>query len=269
MATRVSKKIKRKITKPIKKKVKIKKPKVVKQAKKIKSLAKRSTKSIINSSVRKLEHRGVKLTKLAIKRLFSGTSGVDLSKATSPILKQYIKDSVKLINASIPTMNRASKKAVIEAMRILGEGEIKGTLSDVVTGDKKKLLFEKARLLESILSGDGVSSVALIIRNFQTSKAYDTFIKGPTGANMEGLTFEEYNDMITQAGRIQDLLQSHGNSDEYREFDLLYNYREFGYKTIGDIFAETFNKYKGEGLNIRDVYDLTIEEIQKRLGKRP
>lgn len=286
MAKKLIKKATRKVTRPVRKvvsKYKPKTPKAIRSAKKVKSLAKTSTKNLINRASKKALRSTVTLSKKAILKLYKSTKGVDIYHATKPQLRQVISNRIKLLNEAYPTMNNASKRTVERLMKYMGVDPRTGLIADSTQGDLKKELLKKADLLGSALSGDGVSVVAKMIKDYATEQAYNSFMKGATGRNLEGLSFDEYKSMMGQAGRIQDLLHIEGAYEykdtgdggkikisKFREIDKLAEFGpQIGYETVGDIFEKVYSENRGRGLNDKQLENLLVKELQKvASGKR-
>lgn len=245
---KVVKRQNKKAVRKVKKLAKVKNKKVARKPRaisKVKRTIKKRYKTPSNKRVlKKAGQVSKKLTKKLINQLIKSTESFEIEGSTNKQLKKYIEDAVKLINESARTMNRSSKLAYKEAMRLFGEEN--GLLSSDTAGDKKLDLIEKARVLQSIQDGDGVSNIALIRKNMKTLKAFKSFKRGAYGRNIEGLTVDEYNQMVREAGRVESLLGNYYNDDM---FDYFHMYKDtLGMKTIGDIMVKTVKKHKGEGL---------------------
>lgn len=229
------------------------------------SVAKKTSKKVVKAATKSTKKLSNKLIKSLI-RENSKLNERGLDKLTKKQLSEYITSSVQLINESSNTMNKASRKALKETMQLMGEGKVKGTLGLNIEGDKKLDLLEKARVLKAVISGDGVSDIALIRRNMQTYKAFKSFKKGATGQNLEDLTFGEYNDLVRVAGRVQAILGPRAGSDPYQLFENLFEYRNtIGMDRVGDIMLEEIKKSKEKGLDVKKVTRKITARLQKEL----
>ena len=226
----------KKVVRKVKKLAKVRNKKIVRKPRtisKVKRVVKKRYKAPSNKRVAK---KAVRLTKKVINQLIKDTSSFEIEGATTRQLKKYIEDSVRLINASYKTMNRSSKLAYKQAMRLMGEDN--GGLSFDTKGDKKLDLVEKARVLESLQDGDGVSEVSLIRKNMKMLKQFKGFKKSATGVNLEGLNFEDYNFMVKQAGRIEKIFGDYYNTNM---FDYLHEYKDtLGMETVGKVMIDTY-----------------------------
>lgn len=232
-----------------------------------KKLNKRPDKKIIEKKAKKFFRKALKkstkLTKSKVKATFKKLEKVDPGIATKAELKQYIKDATKLLNEAYPTMSKASKQAMKEAQKIIGKGE-EGFLSSITSGDRKDLLVEKTRMLEAIINGDGVSEISLIKHNMKLIKQYNSFKRGPFGRDLEGLTFEEYNNLVNVAGKIERILGDYYNRYMFQQ---LHQYKDtLGMETVGDIMIKTYKNARTPGMTTKDMDLAIIKALKEELA---
>lgn len=238
--------------------------KAIKTTRKSYKKTKRTIKKLNRNPKKLLKSEAKKLTKKIIKQLLKENESIDLEKATRSQLQKYLYNSIRLINEARPTMNRASVRAFNEAKKYFGSDE-NGHLRSAFKYGRKMELLEQARIAESILAGDGVSSIAIIRRNFHTMRAYKSFKKGATGKNLEGLNFDVYNDMVKIAGKVQSITSP---SHYYQLFENLYEYKDtLGMETVGQITIEEFLNARGKDLEEDDVIDNILQRLKNELGK--
>lgn len=274
--------IKKSKTKKVTKKTKhksviktIKKP-YTKIKKVTKKLNKKPSRKIIENKtkrfIRKSLKKSTKLTKSKIKATFNKLSKTNVHSASKAELREYIKYATKLVNEAYPTMNKASKEAMLEARKIFGRGD-NGEFLSTRTSSRERLdlLTEKASMLEAIINGDGVSTVANIKRNMKMIKQFNTFKRGAVGRNLEGLTFEEYNVMVDVAGAVEDVMGEYYNS---YIFNLFHEYKDtLGMENVGNIIIKTIKKNKPrpgyhEGWSISNMTKAVIETVKKEAERR-
>lgn len=163
---------------------------------------------------------------------------IDLDKKlTKKQLEEYIRSSTKLLNKAYRTMNTASKKDFDVVVRRIGKGRGKNNILGTHMGKKSKGELEKqAKILKSILSGDGTSEVAQAFEDLKVERAYRTFLKSPFG--MEGITREEYKDLASVWNKLRDVFDTYGSEQVNT---IIADYKDqVSISTIGDIVREKF-----------------------------
>ena len=130
-------------------------------------------------------------------------------------------------------------------------------------GNKTKgELLEQARLLRSLLNGDGTSLVAQTFEDLRTERAYKSFIKSPFGIKV---TREEYKELLEVTNKLNDLFKDYGSTQFY---DIIDAYKkDVSITTIGDIIQENYTNALGKGNTPGDLVKSIVNDIKNSIGK--